>query len=359
MSLLQSLSCKWHALFAPAWQHPFAQKVAQKETPEWMVQRIKRDFAPFAQTGISDEMLSQTMRITLAKDYLTCVRYRIKNNVLSIPYPHRASCRRFAWINRALWNLCKQAPIPDVEFIICLEDAIDRIDLPGPVLAFAKHVDSHQVVLMPDMDALSSRIPKLLADVRRGIKRYPWEKKKDKAFWRGATTGPVFTEKTFLELPRARAVAASLSAPHLIDARFTQLIQTTEDKIVRQRYAPYFSTPCTITEHLKYKYQLLIDGNTCAYSRAYWQFFSNCAIFKQNSDNIQWFYDLLEPYAHYIPLQHDMSDLEEKVCWAREHEADVRAMVGRGQQLAQRVLQPADVYLYLYLVLLESARLRV
>lgn len=352
MSLLQSLSFKWHALFAQAWQRDFA----HKETPEWMLQRIRKDLAPFAHTGIRKEMLDETMRMTMARDNLICVRYRIENNRLSIPYPHRASCKRFQWVTAALSALCKNAPIPDMEFIICLEDAIDQIDLPAPVLAFAKHSDSHKVVLMPDMDALSPHIPKLLADVRRGIKRYPWGEKQDKAFWRGATTGPVYTEKTFLDLPRSRAVAASLSSPHLVDARFTKLVQTTEGKIFQQRYASYFSKSCTITEHLKYKYQLLIDGNTCAYSRAYWQFFSNCAIFKQNSDNIQWFYDLLQPYEHYIPLQQDMSDLEEKVCWAKQHESEVCAIVERAQQLANRFLKPADVHLYLYLVLLEYAK---
>ena len=102
---------------------------------------------------------------------------------------------------------------------------------------------------------------------------------------------------------------------------------------------------------------MLIDGNTCAYSRAYWQFFSNCAIFKQNSDNIQWFYDLLQPYVHYIPLQQDMSDLKEKVSWAKQHESDVCAMVERAQQLANRYLMSADVHLYLYLLLLKHGKL--
>jgi len=356
MNLFESLSFRWHALFATQWWHDFSRKIARKEKPEWMVQRIKRDLSAFAQAGICKEMLDQTMQLTLAKDNLICVRYRIENNALSIPYPHRASCKRFEWITGALCALCKHAPLPDMEFIICLEDAIDHIDLPGPVLAFAKQVDSHKVILMPDMDALSPRIPKLLYDVKRGIKRYPWGKKQTQAFWRGATTGYVFTEKNFLDLPRARAVTASLSLPHLIDARFTKLVQTAEAKTIQQRYSAYFSTSCTVTEHLKYKYQLLIDGNTCAYSRAYWQFFSNCAIFKQNSDNIQWFYDLLEPYVHYIPLQQDMSDLEEKVTWAMQHEPDICAMVERTQQLAHCALKPADVYLYLYLLLLEYAK---
>jgi hypothetical protein len=359
MNLLQSLSFKWHALFTTGWQHEFSRKIAHKETPEWMLHRIKRDLAPFVQTGIRKQMLDETMRLSLAKNNLICVRYRIKNRHLSIPYPHRASCKRFKWINAALSALCKNAPLPDMEFIICLEDSIDQVDLPGPVLGFAKHVSSSHVVLMPDMDSLSPHIPKLFHDVKRGIQRYPWEIKQDRIFWRGATTGQLITEKTFLELPRARAVAASLSSPHLIDARFTKLVQAADGSLLRKRYAAFFSASCSIPEHLRYKYQLLIDGNTCAYSRAYWQFFSNCVVFKQNSDNIQWFYDLLQPYVHYIPLQHDMSDLEKKVSWAKQHENDMRAIVERAQQLANSALKPADVHFYLYLLLLEHAKLCV
>ncbi len=110
--------------------------------------------------------------------------------------------------------------------------------------------------------------------------------------------------------------------------------------------------------HLKYKYQLLIDGNSCAYSRAYWQLFSNCAILKQSSPNLQWFYGLLKPYVHYIPLQNDLSDLPEKILWSKDHDKEVRKIISNAQMLAQENLKQADLYYYLYLVLHEYSKMQ-
>jgi hypothetical protein len=350
LNLFSSISSRAHALFS-SWQNDFVKQVKKNEPPEWMLRRIRCDLQPFPK--VSKEMLDETMHVIETKTRASCARYRIQNNQLSIPQKPKIVCRRFHWITAALSAICRFAPLPTVEFIICLEDSLDAIDFPGPVLAFAKQQSSQNVVLMPDMDALSPHIHKLLYDVRRGIKRYPWHQKKDVAFWRGATTGAVFSEETFLSLPRTRAVTTSLLLPHLIDARFTSLVQTQDVQPIQNRYASYFSSLSSIKNHLEYKYQLLIDGNTCAYSRAYWQLFSNCIIFKQASDNIQWFYDLLEPYKHYIPLQADISDLKEKTLWAKEHDREMLAMTESAQRLAHTCLKPSDVHYYLYLLLLS------
>lgn len=352
MNLFKSAKSRVHALCSP-WKSDFVKQVAKNQPPSWMLQRINSDLKPFSKAKVSKEMLDETMHIIETKTAAACVRYALKNNQLIILQKPKTTCRRFRWITGALSAICRYAPLPSIEFIICLEDAIEELDLPGPILAFAKHKNSRNVVLMPDMDALSFHVHKLLYDVKQGIKRYPWCKKKGLAFWRGATTGAVFSKETFLTLPRARAVTASLLSPDLIDARFTDLVQTNDVKSIQKEYLSYFSSSLSIKKHLEYKYQLLIDGNTCAYSRAYWQLFSNSAIFKQASDNIQWFYDLLEPNRHYIPLAADMRDLEEKILWAKENDAELQAIIKRAQKLAHACLKPSDVHYYLYLLLVS------
>jgi hypothetical protein len=350
MNLFQNINSRAHALFS-RWQKDFVKQVEKNEPPEWMLRRIHCDLQPFPK--VSEQMLDETMHSINSKTRALCVRFAIKNNQLVILQKPKIASRRLRWITAALSTICRFAPLPSIEFIICLEDSIDKVDFPGPVLAFAKHKTSQNVVLMPDMDALSLHTPKLLYDVKQGIKRYPWSEKKDIAFWRGATTGAVFNEETFLTLPRTRVVAASLNLPDLIDARFTALVQTEDVQSIQKRYASYFSSLSCIKNHLEYKYQLLIDGNTCAYSRAYWQLFSNCIILKQVSDNIQWFYDLLEPNKHFIPLATDLSDLEEKILWAKNHDTEIQTMVEHAQRVAHSCLKPSDVHYYLYLLLLS------
>ena len=47
-------------------------------------------------------------------------------------------------------------------------------------------------------------------------------------------------------------------------------------------------------------------------------------IFKQESQYYEHFYHQTEPWKHYVPLKEDVSDIEEKLKWALEHEKEVQ-----------------------------------
>lgn len=49
----------------------------------------------------------------------------------------------------------------------------------------------------------------------------------------------------------------------------------------------------------------------------------DAAVFKQDSDYYEHFYAELERNVHYIPIKHDLSDLLEKIQWARKHDDEV------------------------------------
>ncbi len=114
----------------------------------------------------------------------------------------------------------------------------------------------------------------------------------------------------------------------------------------------------TVEQQIAYKYQLLIDGNTCAYTRAIWQLFSNCVIFKQESPAIQWFYRALIPYIHYIPLNPDLSDLIETVHWARKHDDIMEDISNEAQAFANANLRYSHILQYVYLLLKQYAELQ-
>lgn len=40
----------------------------------------------------------------------------------------------------------------------------------------------------------------------------------------------------------------------------------------------------------------------------------------------------MEPYVHYIPLQEDLSDLEEVMEWVRDHPKEVKTIAKQGEQ---------------------------
>jgi hypothetical protein len=70
---------------------------------------------------------------------------------------------------------------------------------------------------------------------------------------------------------------------------------------------------------------------------------------------MQWFYAALTPYIHYLPIQKDLSDLVQKIEWARVHDAEVWEMTQRAQEFARQNLMYEDHYLYLFLVLQKLA----
>jgi hypothetical protein len=110
-----------------------------------------------------------------------------------------------------------------------------------------------------------------------------------------------------------------------------------------------------ISDHLKYKYLILVDGFTSAFHRGYWQLFSNSVLFKQTSPDFQWYYNALEPYVHYIPFENDLSDLIDKIKWAQEHDLVVQQIVHNANDFAHTHLTYADIMLYVYLLLTEYA----
>ncbi|KAJ7697288.1 hypothetical protein B0H16DRAFT_1646588, partial [Mycena metata] len=70
----------------------------------------------------------------------------------------------------------------------------------------------------------------------------------------------------------------------------------------------------------------------------------------------EYFNDWIRPYEHYISVLPDLSDLLQKVEWARAHEA--RMIQERGRAVAERVMTDAQNGCYFFALLLEWARLQ-
>jgi len=49
------------------------------------------------------------------------------------------------------------------------------------------------------------------------------------------------------------------------------------------------------------------------------------AVIKQDSEYYEHFYHRLEPYKHYIPLNHDLSDVVDLIQWAIDNDETVRS----------------------------------
>lgn len=88
-----------------------------------------------------------------------------------------------------------------------------------------------------------------------------------------------------------------------------------------------------------------IDGTVAAYRFPY-LLAGDAVVFKQDSPFYEHFYKQLNPMKHYIPIKRDLSDLVEKLKWARKNDDSVKKISNQGQQFANENLAPDKVLCY-------------
>jgi hypothetical protein len=327
---------------------------------DWMLERIRADLARIDARSLHPSQLDLVAVHDANRAY---ARIRIKKNRLdaTLIHPYNGSIlQRFTAITRTLQRILSTVDIPDVDALICLEDACDHADLPAPVFAFAKNKTLEEnVLLLPDFEIMVDGRLALLRKINKHLARVPWHKRRAMAVWRGSSTGAQFSAQTFLTLPRAQLVSLSFSYPEFLNARFSSIdVQCFNPEQLWALFPHYCERGWSIQEHLSYKYQILIDGNTAPYSRAFWQLFSQSLIFKIDSPNIQWYSHRLIPYEHYVPVAADLHDLIDKIKWAQTHEREAKNMRRKSWEFAHKHLKRAEIDRYIQLALTEYANIQ-
>lgn len=248
--------------------------------------------------------------------------------------------------------------LPNCIFLMDLGDGVisfSQYTVQVPFLCYSKKKSMEKLILFPDPDSLSSW-ETLQKEVKIGQGLYPWSKKKNKAIWRGSTTGVGFTRDNFSTFPRFQLVKKSLDNPKWVNARFTGIGQGAEK--FEDKLKGYKGNALPVHKHLQYKYQILVDGNSCAWSRAYWQLFSNCLMIKQDSDLIQWFYGALKPGKHYLPVASDFHNLIRVLRWAKKHDREASKISANARRFAKKNLQYSDMQRYTYHLLVAYSNLQ-
>lgn len=365
LSLLQRKLSLFSQYILPPFRFPSKSAFAAlSNEPRWAIEQIENELSSSIE-AIHPDALDATFKLQdRGERDLNLVRFQITSGKLRcITHPSFEKETSFfdklrlKLVSRALQWIHSATPLPDVDFIVSLLDSCDDADLPASIFAFSKRKSEKKILLMPDHEALSGNYY-LLKQVEKGIKRFPWSKKKEIAFWRGLTTGGQITEENFLLTPRGTLVALSLQHSDLLDAKFNGLCQTEVSDRILSQFPSCFAPFVSIEDHFRFKYQILIDGNTCAYSRCYWQLFSNCAIFKQNSPHVQWYYSLMRPGEHYLPLEEDLSNLVEQILWAKENPEQTLELIKRANQLANNHLTHIHTLHYFALLIRKYAALQ-
>lgn len=167
-----------------------------------------------------------------------------------------------------------------------------------------------------------------LKTVLGGIAKPAWKDRKPLAFWRGGSSG---CERPTLRL---RILDCLYDSPNA-DVRFTPGGWEFNDRDIPQKY--FTSARASIETHVENKYILIVDGN-CIASAHQWVFGSGSVpIMITHPDNDYWFKRYLKPMIHYVPIKYDLSDLQEKLQWLVDNDAE-------SEQIAKNAMQFADTH---------------
>lgn len=187
--------------------------------------------------------------------------------------------------------------------------------------------------LVPDPDFLRSRAYE--GDRHLFEKAPPWADRADMLYWRGTDTG-VFRYRTIELAPRVAVCRLGRENPQLINAAITGVQyqeQSRHDYYVRNGFLGPREPQHEI---LKYRYQIDIDGNTCAWSSLFLKLLSGSTVLKVDSElNFrQWYYQDLVAWTHYVPVRADLSDLVEKLNHLRERPDQAMRIAAAGRAFA-------------------------
>ncbi|ARP93957.1 glycosyl transferase family 90 [Bordetella genomosp. 13] len=159
-------------------------------------------------------------------------------------------------------------------------------------------------------------------------------------------TGVVWRGKCYKER-RRNALSGLLDNPHF------DIGHTDAKRLDWPGYRPFMS----IADQLRYKFVLSLEGNDVA-TNLKWIFSSNSLCFMPQPRYETWFMEgTLEPYVHYVPLEDDCSDMEEKMHHYAARPAQAEAIIRNAQRHVERFRNPRRELLVALLVMEKYFRL--
>ena len=160
----------------------------------------------------------------------------------------------------------------------------------------------------------------------------PWSEKTPVVMWRGGSSG--FHRPSV----RMRVVEKLFGVPNT-DVKFVPGGWPVNDNVIPPEH---FADKSLLgpDAHSRYKYVLIIDGNTQA-SNGQWGFaLGSVPILITHPESRWWFKSELIPMVNYIPVNYDLSDLVEKIEWLVTHDDEARLIAENALKMSQRVFSP-------------------
>ncbi len=287
------------------------------------------------------------------------------------------SCLYFIRLLQYFQEFVKKYEISDVDFIVYGRDEItpnnklDQKSLTIPAFMMSKNLNApyeENKLLLPDAHMLMRSWSELAQTIETVNNNDPWENKLNKIFWRGASTGSAaenfYNITNFDKFARLKLVFLSKLYPDLIDAKLNRYPDFSDDKDgdnLKKILTLVFGDDNEMVkeiDHLKYKYLIALDGNTCPWVRVPWIMLSNSVLLKQETRKIEWFYSALKPYVHYVPIREDLTDIFKQIEWMKDHDLELKQISLNAKNFVRNNLTPEDIDAHMTIILNEYHKIQ-
>ena len=337
-------------------------QVNQSGDQTWVDDQIQEDLSFFSKEDLNPERISSSFYSAPSSQKLMHIQIKNGKVYWERNWEGDESFDRVTKVCKYLSIASKKGTLANVDFLLTVEDGMITPSSTSqylPVFAFAKKQGVNNAILFPDpLTEIFARTRVRSIGFEKIKPKNFWSKKIEKAFWRGGTTGGQYLTDTWHQMPRTQLSLLTQYYPDDIDAGFSVFCQVTQDAKEEMLKTLPLHHWVGHKGHLKYKYLVVADGNTCTYPRFYLGLFSGSLVFKDQTDHYQWFYRALEPYKHYIPVQADFSDLPEKVKWAKENDKKAKQIASNATEFIKKNMQSHHIYAYIEKLLENYSKLQ-
>ncbi len=167
-----------------------------------------------------------------------------------------------------------------------------------------------------------------------------FNEKDDKIVWRGATTGLFQAKPGVADHSSRFYVAKRWEALSKYDIGFTRVVQpnnrNTDIKISDlQKMTKEF---LGIKQQLKSKFIISLEGVDIA-SGLRWMLYSKSVVIMPDPRCESWYCErFLRPFQHYVPVKHDLSDIDDVYDWCLNHGAKCEEIAMNGRAFVESLL---------------------